>query len=126
MKQEKGNTVRYGTEQQSGLKITAVELRGTAQFLEREILEALNDFSDVSPALTEGDLKVFPRPAPEHQAAEEGFSFLRQKIQNMIASLYALALASERNGRVPPVLLTIVEPYVNAYRAQKVTESERK
>jgi hypothetical protein len=118
VKPDKRNKTRYGTEGQSSIGITAMELRETAEFLESE-LQTFDDFSDVSPTLTEGDLKLFPRPSPENRAAEQGFSFLRKHIQGVIASLYALASAVERDAQLPPVAFLILDPYVNAYHAHK-------
>jgi hypothetical protein len=101
--------------QQNGQEITAQELRNTAQFVEDSILDTVADYSTIRFPLTQGDLKDFPRLAPQDQAARQGFMILRESAEQAIAILYALAAALDNNLPVSPALLVSVQPYITAF-----------
>lgn len=103
-------------EQQNGREITAQELRNTAQFVEDSILDTVADYSSIRFPFTQGDLKDFPRLAPQDQAARQGFIILREAAEQAITILYALAAALDNNLPVPPVLRVSVQPYIIAFQ----------
>lgn len=98
-------------------RISADELRRAAQFVEAEGLAALDDFGDIPFPLARGDLREFPRPAPQDQAAAQGFAVLRQTTEEAVAMLYALAAALDAGREVPAPLLAPVQGYIDAFRA---------
>jgi hypothetical protein len=79
------------------------------------MLDTVADYSAIRFPLTPGDLKGFPRLAPQDQAAREGFMILRESAEQAIARLYALAAALDNNLPVPPALLVSVPPYLTAF-----------
>ena len=111
-------------DQQNDLRITAQELRETAQFMEFEVLDTLADYSDITFPNALGDLKVFPRPSPQDQAAQQGFVILRESTEQIISVLYALAAALDNNRAVPEALLVPFIPYIRAYRAERRRQGE--
>jgi hypothetical protein len=112
-------------EQQNGQEITAQELRNAAQFVEDSILDTVADYSAIDFPLARGDLKDFPRPSPQDQAAQEGFMILRESAEQAIATLYALAAALDNNLAVPPALRMSVQPYISAFQ-EFVKEQQRR
>ncbi len=96
----------------------ARELRGAARFLEDIALTAVVSYSDIEFPLRPGDLKEFPRPSAEDEAAIQGLEVLRQSIEEAVAALDALAAASEDGREVPPALLVFVQPYLDAFRSR--------
>jgi hypothetical protein len=110
--------------EQNDLKLTPQELRETAQFMEYEVLDALADYSDITFPNALGDLKVFPRPSPQDQAAQQGFVILRESTEQVISVLYALAAALDNNRAVPDALLAPLMPYIQAYRAERRRHGE--
>jgi hypothetical protein len=102
--------------QQNGRDISAQELRNAAQFVEDSILDTIADYAAIRFPLTQGDLKDFPRPAPQDQAARQGFMILRESAEQAIATLYALAAALDNNLPVPPALRVSVQPYITAFQ----------
>jgi hypothetical protein len=112
-------------DQQIDQRIDARELREAAQFVEETTLDALADYSDIAFPLAEGDLKTFPRPSPQDQAARQGFAVLRASAEQAVAALYALAAAREaaeaagREEELPAALLAPVWGHVAAYRAAR-------
>ena len=103
-------------EQQNGREISAQELRNAAQFVEDSLLDTIADYSAIRFPFTQGDLKDFPRPAPQDQAARQGFMILRESAEQAIATLYALAAALDNNLPVPPALRVSVQPYITAFQ----------
>jgi hypothetical protein len=99
-------------------EITADKLRKVAQFVETTALDVLADSSetiDIAFPPAQGDLKVFPRPAPQHQATEQGFAVLRGSIEQAVVTLYTLADILDNGYDVPDALLAPVLPYIEAY-----------
>ncbi len=97
-------------------EITPQKLRDTARFVEEEILAELDELSDVSFPLVAGGAKDFPRPAPEHRAAEQGVEVLREEAE-AAAALYALAVALENELPVSDALFASVQPFIDAFEA---------
>jgi hypothetical protein len=79
---------------------------------------ATSDYSTIRFPLTQGDLKDFPRPSPQDQAAQQGFAILRGSTEQAIAVLYALAAALDNNLPVSPALLRSVQPYIAAFQEE--------
>jgi hypothetical protein len=104
---------------------TAEELREVAQFVEQAGSDAIFAYSDIEFSLIPGDLKVFPRPTAEDQAAQQGFEVLRRKIEEAAAELYALATALDRGFDVPPILLAFTQPYIDAYRREQRADASQ-
>jgi hypothetical protein len=103
-------------EKQNAQEITALELRKVAQFVEDTTLDLITNYSSVRFPLARGDLKDFPRPSSQDQAAQQGFVILRESSEQTIAKLYALAAALDNNLPVAPALLLSVQPYVAIFR----------
>lgn len=107
------------------LDVEPRELRETAAYLEQEILPIVADYTStirIAPAV--GNAQFFPRPSRVDQAGEQGFSGLQESVTQAVEMLYALALALENELEVPPVLLELVRPYVEAFREQAISEEE--
>jgi hypothetical protein len=105
-------------------EITAEELRNTARYLEEEVIPALASYAEIPTPFRFGNLKDFPRPSREDEAAKQGFDVLGEFLDRVVAMLYALALALDNRDNqpeVPRVLLATVELYVRAYRAERTT-----
>jgi hypothetical protein len=75
--------------------------------------------SELALPLSTGDLREFPRPAPELRAAEQGLEYLKESTQRVSAILAVLAAAQEQGLEIPPVLRATVEPFIAALRAQR-------
>jgi len=99
----------------------ARELRGAARFFEDIALSAVVSYSDIEFPLRTGDLKEFPRPSTEGEAAKQGLEVLRQSIEEAVAALNALAAALEDGREVPQALLLFVQPYLDAFRSTDMT-----
>jgi hypothetical protein len=104
------------TDRDDERETTPEELRQAARFLEAVALDAVTQFSQLARALATGGAKDFPRPSPEDRAAIEGSRRLRRRLEGVVAELYALASGLEAGLAVPPVLLTPVHAYLDAYR----------
>ena len=102
---------------------TAEELRATAEFLQ-ESLDAVLSYSDIEQPLQFGDLKEFPRPSSEFQAALQGLTVLQQWTAESIAALLALAAVLDDGREVPPGLLTFVQLQVEAFRSRDRASAE--
>jgi hypothetical protein len=98
-------------------RISSEELRSAARFTEEANLGALADISDVSFSPVRGDLREFPRPEPESQTLEVGIDVLRRDTEEAVAALHTLAAALDNELPVPPTLVGLVQPYIDAYRA---------
>jgi hypothetical protein len=96
----------------------ARELREAARFFEDVALSAVFSYSDIEFPLRPGDLKDFPRPSAEGEAALQGLEVLQESIEEAVAVLNALAAASEDGREVPPALLVFVQPYLDAFRSR--------
>jgi hypothetical protein len=95
------------------------ELREVAKFVAETSLEALTAYSELSFPPVVGNLQDFPRPSLEGRAAQQGFVVLREEVEEAVAALHALAAAIDHRLPVPPALQVRVQPYVNAYRAER-------
>ncbi|MDQ6659956.1 MAG: hypothetical protein M3Z24_03195 [Chloroflexota bacterium] len=104
-------------EQETEQKIN--EFRNVVRYVEETALPALASYSEIPILLRSGDLKEFPRPSREDQAAEQGIDVLRTSIEQAIAQLYALAFAQEHGLEVPPALVAPVQNYIDTYRAEQ-------
>jgi hypothetical protein len=98
-------------------QISPDRMREAARFLQDEVIGALNAVSDVAFPLVKGDLRQFPRPSNEDQAASEGFRLLRESLQNTVAQLYAgavaLEIARDRDMELPPELFESLRPFID-------------
>ena len=97
--------------------VSSRELRETARYLEDTALDALASYADITFPLSVGNARFFPRERPEDQVAQRGVAVLQESIEQVVASLYALAAALDNNLAVPPALLVSVQPYIDAFRA---------
>ena len=104
-------------EPSNGPNITATELWQVAPFVEDTTFDTLADYGDITFPRRQGDLKVFPRPSSEDQAAQQGFVVLRESAEQGVAALYALAAALEDGRDIPDVLLVPLRGYIDAFRA---------
>lgn len=98
---------------------SAKELRELASAVEMVGSEALAGLADLEFPLSTGNLKEFPRAAPELRAAEEGLIHLQDAVQHAAAMLYALAVVREQGQDIPPVLRAAVQPFIVAVRARQ-------
>jgi hypothetical protein len=105
-----------GGNRQTEFDTTAAELRQAARFLEADGLDAADELSQLVFPLAVGGLKDFARPSPEDRAAREGVERVRQRVEEAMAELYALASAADAGLAVPRLLLSSVLPYLEAYR----------
>ena len=100
-------------------------LRNVATVIERRALADLNDVGDFEAVPVVGDMQYFPRAAPEARAAQMGLRLLRERTDEVVAMLYALAEAADR--KVPlseSPLLVLLRPYIALYeRLQQRRES---
>jgi hypothetical protein len=97
-------------------RITADELRQVARFVEETALPALASYYMVPVPLAIGGVKEFPRPSREDAAAEQGIDALRASTEQSVTALFALAQALDNELDVPPSLLVLVQPYIDAFR----------
>lgn len=96
---------------------------------EEKVLDALANVSDVSFPPIRGGAKDFTRPAPESRVAEQGFDALREKIEEGVEALYALAAAQaaarDDGLDVPPALFASVQPFIDAFgRSEEQSTSQ--
>ena len=98
-------------------QISPEGLREAAQFVQDEVIGAIDAVSDVSFPLAEGDLRRFPRESEDAQSASEGFLSLRQSFEQLVAELHAGAVAIEIARRqdieLPPQLFDRFRPFVD-------------
>jgi hypothetical protein len=100
-------------------RIDSAELRAAARYTENLALSALAGYSEIPIEVYSGNLEQFPRPSQQDSAAQEGIVALRQSVDRVVASMYALALAAENNLPVPRVLLLAIKPYLDEFRSTK-------
>ena len=108
---------RSDKDEQAIADTTADELRRAARYIEAVGLDGVAQLSQLVFPLQIGGLKEFARPAPEDRAALEGIRRLTRHIEGATTELHAIASAVEAGLPVPPILLTPVRPYLEAYRA---------
>src|ERR687897_608708 len=98
-------------------QISPEKLRDAARFLQQEVITALDAVSDVAFPLVKGDVRRFPRESEEAQAAKEGFLSLRHSFEQIVAQLYAgavaLEVARDRDIELPPELFAPLVPFVS-------------
>ncbi len=97
-------------------RITADELRQVAKFVEETAFPALASYYMIPVPLAIGGVKEFPRPSRENALAEQGVDALRASTEQSVAALSALAVALDNELDVPPSLLVLVQPYIDAFR----------
>ena len=95
------------------------ELREVAKFVMETSLEALQAYSEISFPPVVGNLQNFPRPSLEGRAAQQGFGVLREEVEEAVAALYALAAAIDNRLPVPLPLQVRLQPYIDAFRAER-------
>jgi hypothetical protein len=94
--------------------------RQVAQAIEQRALTDLNNTGDVEAAPVIGDMQYFPRATPEARAAQSGFRLLRERTDDAVAMLYALAEAADRNVPLADSpLLVLVKPYIDLHQLQR-------
>ena len=94
------------------------DLRGAARFVEETVIEALDGLDELANGgfgLPVAQGRRMPRLSPESRAAVRGVDVLRAASNDVIAALYALALAREQDIELPAVAFRSVEPYLVAY-----------
>ena len=96
------------------------ELRSAARYTEEVALSALASYSEIPIDLVSGSVEQFPQPSQPDLAAQGGIVALRQLIERVVSSMYALALAADKGLPVPPVLWIEVQPYLDAFRSRPV------
>jgi hypothetical protein len=97
-------------------RITADELRQVAHFVEETAFPALASYYAIPVPLAIGGVKEFPRPSREDAAAEQGVDALRAFTEQSVAALFTLAQALDNELDVPPSLLILVQPHIDAFR----------
>jgi hypothetical protein len=107
-------------------EISPERLRQSAQFIQDEVIPALDAVSDVTFPLTEGDLRRFPRESPDAQAAADGFLRLRESLEQAVAQLFAgavaLEVARERDIELPSQLFAPLLPFLDGERPSEPAE----
>lgn len=111
--------------QQNGQNVTANELRNVALFLEDTVLDTFADFAEIQFPFARGNLRDFPRPSPQDQAAAQGFAVLRESTEQAVAALYALAAVLDTGRQLPSALLVPVQPYIDAFRARPTVDQDQ-
>jgi hypothetical protein len=89
-------------------------LRETANRIQFEILPSLYSLLDVPVPNSQGDLKDFPRPSPEDQAAIAGVEVIREVGEKAALVLNTLAAGLERKQQLDPAVLKALEPLISA------------
>jgi hypothetical protein len=91
----------------------ARQLRNAADQLEQGLAD-LADLADVSFPSVDGDLRRFPRPAPEDEVVVRGLEFLREDAGRANAVLRAAARAADQDLLRPasPLLAFIRQRYL--------------
>lgn len=101
--------------QQEVQNLNAIHLRAAARSIEEAAFSALASYSDIPIDVFSGSLAQFPQPSQPDLAAQDGIVALRQSLERVVSSIYALALAAESGLPVPPVLLIPLQPYLDAF-----------
>ncbi len=107
--------------------MNAETLRDAAQFLERDLLDSLEELSDQSAfPLVIGGAQFFPRESPEDQATLRALADAREEAEQAVAFVNLAAAASERGIELSPSVLSLlnVQPLIDAFSTQEDDDAE--
>jgi hypothetical protein len=94
------------------------QLRETARRIQYEILPSIYSLLEAPVPNTQGDLKLFPRPSSEDQAALAGVEVIREVGEKLALVLHAVAAGLERKQELNPALENALQPVIAALHAK--------
>jgi hypothetical protein len=94
--------------------VSPEKLRQTASRIQYEVLPSIYSLLDAPVPFSQGDLKDFPRPSPEDQAALAGVEVIREVGEKLALGLNTLAAGLERKQEPSAEVLHMLEPLISA------------
>lgn len=111
MSKKKGNPNKPPAEVN---EVDPARFREAAFRIETEIVPSVYDLLERPAPNVTGDLKVFPRPSAEDQAAAAGVEVIRDLAQKAVLVLNTVASAAEHKQPINPGLVRLIRSLLSA------------